>query len=180
MKSLVGKFLIANSTLFDENFQRSVTLIVDHDDQGAIGLVINQPTSGTLQELIGTAVEVPREIAMFRGGPVRKDMIAVLHREPKSETGSKKVASGIYWGSSLALISELIESNREFNVYSGYAGWSPGQLEDEITNKSWIISQAAEKMIFNNNSLETWRTCLRLKGGMYGYFADKVKDPLLN
>ena len=180
MKSLVGSFLIANSTLFDENFQRTVTLIVDHDEQGAIGLVINQRSAGTLQELIGTGVQIPREVPMYKGGPVRRDMIAVLHKDPESNTGSKQVSDGIYWGSSLALISELIESNRDFNVYSGYAGWSPGQLEDEIANKSWIISKASSSMIFTVNTIDVWRKCLKIKGGIYKYFADKVKDPLLN
>ena len=62
----------------------TVTLIVDHDDQGAIGLVINQRSAGTLQELIGTGVQIPREVPMYKGGPVRRDMIAVLHKDPES------------------------------------------------------------------------------------------------
>lgn len=179
-ESLAGHFLIANSALKDSNFDRSVVLVVEHDDEGAFGLIVNRPLSTTLDEAVEGLDDRASLTRLFEGGPVRKDTLFVLHRNGSAEERGEEVLPEVYLGGSRTLLEVLVDENELFHVYAGYAGWGAGQLESELKAKSWVTVPAGQELIFHRFPEKVWREALNYKGGIYSYFARTVRDPFLN
>ncbi len=182
-KSLKSYFLVANTTLRKSYFSDSVILIVEHNELGALGLVLNRinPKKEVLHQFTGSMnKQRVQNIPLYEGGPVDQRSIFIIHSDPTIKTSSKEVLPGIFLGSSLNLFQDLLKVACSFNVYQGYAGWSAGQLEQEVQSKSWIVLPASIDIIFNSEPDMVWKEVLRVHGGLYSYFAEKVHDPILN
>ena len=179
-KSLKGHFLISNYTVQDPNFNQTVILIIDHDEAGAFGLVLNRNEDISLYEAVEGMPESAGNVILFEGGPVRPDALFVIHSDSLANDPGEEILPGIFLGSSELLLLDLLECPYPFHVYHGYSGWSPGQLEDEINSKTWVVLPANEDMIFHENPEEIWRNALSYKGGLHAYFARNVADPSLN
>ncbi len=153
--NLTSHFLIAMPAMQDPNFSRTLTFVCEHNERGALGIVVNRPIDATLDALF-RQVEIPLaagELArqpVFYGGPVQMEHGFVLHRPvggwkstlPVGEVGlttSKDILEAMARG----------EGPREQLVALGYAGWAPGQLEEEIANNGWLTVQADLDVIFN-------------------------------
>jgi putative transcriptional regulator len=166
---LRGKLLVASSALLDGHFNRSVIFIVDHDDRGSLGLVLNHPLPS----------DNYRRHPLFRGGPVDPDHRSILHSSPALTTGTE-ITDGIYFESSDDLLIELATLQQPFRRYAGYAGWATGQLEYEIRTNSWFLLEASVETVFHDAGIDLWRKCLIEKGGLYRYFARTQKSIMLN
>ena len=162
MNSLQGHFLIAPKIVADENFNRSVVLIIQHDHTGAIGLITNRPTTSELDDLweVMTGSSFSGEGVLHVGGPV-DGPVMVLHT--RAEYSEQQILSGIYVSSQKSNLVKLISKQAvPYRVFSGYAGWQQGQLEHEIQSGGWLITPATVEDVFSPGE-DIWKDmCERL------------------
>lgn len=181
-ESLKGHFLISSSALTDPNFSKTVVLVLEHDEQGAFGLVVNRREDVGLFDVLEE--ELPHsqtDIPLFSGGPVEPQVLFFLHDNSQLvEFPQQEIIEKVYWGNSKDLLLHLLNGANPFHVFHGYSGWAAGQLEAEILQKSWIITPAKKEIIFNQNPDTMWRAALEKEGGIFAYFAETVNDPKLN
>lgn len=146
MPSLQGSYLVAPPRLHDDNFFRAVVLLIEHDEEGAIGVILNRPTSDSVDEVMrlleaddeqGMAFEGTTSEFIYYGGPVPGPLV-VLHTTV--EYSEKQVLPGIHFSSQKNNLQKVIARDESpYRVYSGYAGWSPGQLEQELERGGWFV-----------------------------------------
>jgi putative transcriptional regulator len=149
--TMEGKFLIASPYLQDPNFKRSVVFIVKHDDEEALGFIINYPSKLRLPDLLELAEETETlvDCLVYRGGPVNGPLMA-LH-EIRLDTEDQEIA-GLAVSVDKQLIIELVTSREHrLRVFFGYAGWGPGQLEAELEEGGWLVTTATRDRIFADN-----------------------------
>jgi putative transcriptional regulator len=160
--SLKGHLLLDGGKLGGSAFFRSVVLICQHDSNGAFGLVLTQPSDRRLEDIL--PLELPPHLGgltVFHGGPVQPNAFSFLHFHPQKPTGN--VLEHLSLGhepESLGLVgSEWTEDQRLF-AFAGYAGWSPGQLDDEMRRDSWLHQPATPGMFADLDPSVLWRRLL--------------------
>ncbi|MCE9500910.1 MAG: YqgE/AlgH family protein, partial [Leptospira sp.] len=117
---------------------------------------------------------------MYWGGPVDQSFISILHDNDELSSPGLEIIPGVYLSRSFELLLKLIESNSKFHIFHGYSGWGSLQLESEFERKSWVSHDANPDIIFHPEPEIVWKEALRDKGGIYKYFAEHIKDPMLN
>lgn len=158
--SLEGQFLVASRELLDPNFARSVVLLVQHTEEGAMGLVINRPTKTTLAEAWKQVSEAPCPTngLIYLGGPCRGPLMA-LHAD--SGEGEIEVVSGLHFSADPDKIESLIGKGEELSrFFIGFAGWGPGQLEAEMGQDSWLLVPATPEYVFDAPH-DVWHKIIR-------------------
>jgi putative transcriptional regulator len=177
-----GVLLIADPFLKDPNFMRTVVFLTEHRDDGTIGFVLNRKYENTLDELL-PEVE-GHKLPVYYGGPVQMNTIHFLHRYPKEIEGGVEVSKGIYWGGDFDAVVDLINSGKadpeRIRFYIGYSGWSSGQLDTEMAEKTWLTVEAEKNLVFHPNAEEIWRDSLKHMGGEYEMMINFPIDPQLN
>lgn len=183
MKSLQGQFLIASPHLADTNFYKSVVLMIKHDDEGAFGLILNRPTDKTVTDLwkVMNEEDVDCPLPIFFGGPVPGPPVA-LHR--LKDAAEAEVLPGIYFAAHNDELRRLVlQKKKPFRVFTGYAGWASGQLEEELTAGGWLTCKATKKQVFADSS-DLWEQVTRTIGESILTKSIKLKhvpsDPSLN
>ncbi len=169
--NLTNHFLIAMPSLEDGNFSRSVTYICEHDENGALGITINRPSQITLEEILSqlqltpVTAETSRQI-ILNGGPVQIDRGFILHRPIGEWTSSLKVTDNIAVTTSQDIMHAIAnnEGPQDSLIALGYAGWSPGQLEFEMSENTWLSCPATEEIIFNTPIEKRWTAAAMLLG----------------
>jgi putative transcriptional regulator len=178
--SLKGQLLIAAPALVDPNFRRTVVLVGEHTEDGALGLVLNRPSETTVLEALPeltALVDGPAQV--YVGGPVQPSAIVVLADFEEPERAGSLVLDTI--GFLPAEVEPLeIGELRQARVFAGYAGWGPGQLDGELEEESWILEPALPEDIFTPEPDDLWSDVLRRKGGPYGVLALMPPDPSMN
>ncbi len=181
MDSIRGQLLIAGPLLGDPNFWRTVVLIVEHNDDGALGLVLNRPSETTVGEAVPQLAElVDPDDDVLVGGPVQQSGVIVL-AEFEDPTEAALIAFddvGIL-GTAPALV-EQAPGVRTARAFAGHAGWGPGQLEGEVERGDWILEPAQHSDAFTPEPSELWPSVLTRKGGSYALIARMPADPSLN
>ena len=153
-----GQFLVAGRGLLDPNFFKTVILLVSHDDDGALGIIINRPTEVKLAQMIeDLAGEGERPETVWVGGPVAHWQLMLLFKSELQLEDAESVLDGVYFSGSRVVLEELLEGDMEFRVYAGYAGWSPGQLEYEIARGGWHILPGDPEMVFDRDAESLWK-----------------------
>ncbi len=150
MESLRSKLLIASPKLPDDNFFRSVVFMIQHDDEGALGVILNRPTDFRLREVWHaiTSTLSPTDSPIYRGGPVENQLIAIHDQEACAED---EVMSGVYLSTQKSSLELLLAApNKNMRIFFGYAGWSSYQLESELSTGSWLVANAKPDHIFGN------------------------------
>ena len=176
-----GKVLISEPLLDDFFFKRSVVLLIDHNSEGSMGFVINNPFESKITELIPDFPDFDANISV--GGPVSTDMIQFIHTLGNMLPDSIEVIPGLYWGGSFELLKTLISLGKvrknEVLFFLGYSGWSPNQLEEEIDIDSWLISELSvnDIMAYKEN---IWRTSLNGFGEKEKAWSNFPEDHNLN
>lgn len=169
---LGGKLLIATPMIGDPRFDRSVILMCDHSDEHAMGIIINKPVSGLrLPELfdqlgIETDTTAP-DRAVLLGGPVERDRGFVLHSNDFAADGSTlPVSAGIGLTATKDILEAIASDHppRRSILALGYAGWGPGQLEDELTANAWLVADPDEALIFSDTNDDKWEKALAIIG----------------
>jgi putative transcriptional regulator len=179
---LKGRLLVATPNLGDPNFERTVVLILEHGDEGALGVVLNRPSeldvADPLPEWARAAADPP---VVFIGGPVAPSAAVCLARvAPGGAAGWEPVLGPV---GTLDLDSdpdEAIPRLHEIRVFAGYAGWGPGQLEGEIAAGGWFVVDADAGDPLSPAPQELWSAVLRRQRGTLALFAAYPADPTLN
>lgn len=160
---LTGQLLVATAEMGDPRFAETVVYMVEHDENGAMGLVINRPLAkGPIADLLrGLGVEsraARGEIVIHYGGPVEPEKALVLHSDDYAGRGTTVVGGGIAVTADTEIVRALAEEKgpRQSLFIFGYAGWAPGQLESEIRANAWFTIPAEKKLIFDDDPETKW------------------------
>jgi len=159
MESLEGQLLLASPQLLDPNFVRTVVLLVEHNDMGALGLVINRPTGKTIQELwkqVGEAACASQE-PVHLGGPVSGPLMAIHTVDGLAEM---EIAEGVFFSAKKQNLDELVRRDNRFKVFVGHSGWGPGQLESEIEQGAWRAVPAKLEDVFDASD-DLWQRLMQ-------------------
>jgi putative transcriptional regulator len=157
-----GVFLYAAPSLGDPNFAETVVLLVKHGPEGAMGLIINRPTEDRAAEAL-PGVRLP-ELRLYRGGPVQPEAMLALMRGRQPEK-AERVLEGVFMSGRREDLEAAARGGRALErvrLYSGYAGWSAGQLEKEIRLGGWVIGPADAAAIFSPEPTTLWRKVYQL------------------
>jgi len=178
--SLRGKLLIASPALEDPNFDRTVVLITEHGEEGAMGIVLNRPSESEVAAVIPELEAIAGEEPIFVGGPVQPEALVVLGEFSDPGAAAWIVVAGVGLVSAQTDLEELPESVRRGRVYAGFSGWGPGQLEDEIEEEAWIVEAPMPAELFPEDPDTLWSDVLDRMGGEYAIVARMPEDPSLN
>ena len=179
-----GRILISSPFIMDYNFSRSVILIVQHSNEGSMGIIINKNFKYdiTLNDIFPNSV-AKAKIPLFRGGPIEKDSLFYVHKLG-FVNGALPLGNGVYINGDLSDIIDYINSDNykenTIKFFCGYAGWKTEQLEKEINENSWIVSTCNDDLLFFDDLKDIWNTSLNLLGGKYSIWAKYPKFPILN
>ena len=180
MQSLKGQLLVAGPVLVDANFRRTVVLVGEHTEEGALGVVLNRASEATVEEAVPELSALADDLGNLHvGGPVQPSAIVVLADFVEPERSSALVLESVGFLPAEAEPEELGEL-RQARVFAGYAGWGPGQLEDELEDGSWIVEPALVEDVFTADPDELWSDVLRRKGGPFQVLALMPPDPTAN
>jgi putative transcriptional regulator len=180
VESLRGQLLVAGPALFDPNFRRTVILVGEHGDQGAMGVVLNRPSPFPVDEAVPPLGGLAGSDGLvYVGGPVQPDAVVVLAELDQPDEAAALVFGTVGFLPGDVDADGLVELGRA-RVFAGYAGWAPGQLESELEESSWIIEAAEADDVFTDEPAELWSQILRRKGGVFEVLALMPDDPRLN
>jgi putative transcriptional regulator len=175
MSSLSGHFLVASQHLLDPNFVRSVVLLVQHNKDGALGVVINRPIGKNVQDLwreVGGGPCTNTE-PVYLGGPVPGPLMSVHREESLSEI---QILPGLFFSASKANLDALVtHSQQSIKIFIGHSGWGPGQLDQEMEEGAWLTMPAITDYVFLD-STELWQTVSRLIGRSMMQSMLNIKD----
>jgi putative transcriptional regulator len=180
-ESLRGQLLIASPALFDPNFRRSVLIVTEHTDEGAMGIVLNRPTEAAVADAVPPLEEIVEPGAcVYVGGPVQPAAVVVLAEFGDVDEAAALVVEDVGFVRADVEPGALPASTRRARVFAGYAGWGEGQLEEELEQESWILEPALPEDVFADEAADLWSSVLRRKGGQYAVVALMPPDPSLN
>jgi len=168
--TLRGHFLIALPSLQDGFFAHTVTYVCEHNDEGAMGLVINQPIDLSWHQLLRHVDLEPGELvpdrAVFRGGPVQPEHGFVLHTADEHWTATRELCDHLALTTSRDILEAIAKGRgpRQVLIALGYAGWGPGQLEHELAENAWLAVPADESVLFELPPQRRWDAATRLMG----------------
>ena len=176
-----GKILISEPFMLDPQFRRSVVLLVEHAEQGSVGFVLNQETQVTIPDIIPGFPMFDARI--YIGGPVQTDTLHFIHKIPTLIEGGVEIEEGIYWGGDFEQLKSIIDlggvGTNQIKFFLGYSGWSPGQLDAEIAENSWLVAESDIQLIMNGDK-DLWLESVKNAGGHYKTWKNFPKDPKLN
>jgi putative transcriptional regulator len=181
--STAGKLLVASPDLVDPNFERSVIYVIDHDEGGAIGVILNRPAATDVREVLPalTAASAQPPV-VFVGGPVsQQGIICMARARPGAQLDGFHPISGTL--GRLDLESHLEGADPgvdELRLFAGYAGWGPGQLDGELIIDSWFIADVHPDDPLDRDPDTLWQRVLRRQGGRLARFAHAPTEPDLN
>lgn len=176
-----GRIIISEPFLPGNYFSRSTVLLVDYSPGGAVGFILNKPYETHINELISVFPDYIPEV--FVGGPVSNDNLFYIHTLGDMVRGSIKVKDELYWGGDFEELKSAIITRRakpdQVKFFIGYSGWSPGQLDDEIAENSWLVTEADIKQIMKSNQ-NFWLESVKNAGGHYKTWRNFPEDPNSN
>ena len=170
MTSLAPALLLSMSHLVDDNFRKAVVLLCKHTHEGAFGLVVNRPlvTTGRVVVSVDPLMSTEQELQVWLGGPVETERSCMLvggNPDEDSFTGMR-IGEGLYLSTSPDLLRRLLEPNPppSARLMVGYSGWGPGQLETELQESAWLISDVDRELIFDVEPERMWERAMRRIG----------------
>jgi putative transcriptional regulator len=189
VSSLTGRLLVASPALADPNFERAVVLLLDHDDEGTLGVVLNRPTEVN----VGDVLEPWAQLAgapqvVFQGGPVSLDSalgLAVVPGEARGADSGEPLGWRRVFGAiglvDLEAPPELLAAELgSLRIFAGYAGWRPGQLEEELGEGAWYVVESEPGDVSAPAPERLWRSVLRRQRNELAMVATYPDDPSLN
>jgi putative transcriptional regulator len=180
LKLTKGMLLVAEPFMKDEHFERSVILVCIHDTDGTTGLILNKPSGLFVKDVL--LLHSKEQFSW--GGPMERDNLFFLHNRPDLIQGGTEVIENLYMNGNYEQLAYAIEheqiQSHEIRFFLGYAGWAPGQIRSEYTQKSWIVADANQELVMNTPAPHLWAKVLKAKGGNYKSLANYPSDPRNN
>ena len=179
-----GSLLLSEPFMLDSNFERSVILLCEHDIQnGTMGLVLNNRSALLLSDVIQEVHN--QQFPLYIGGPVNMEALFFIHNAPEKVEGGDQLTDNIYFGGdfqqALFLIEDKLLQPEDIKFFVGYAGWSPGQLEEEIAQNSWAVhNKFPPDLLLLQDGDDLWKQALISLGPKYAHVANFPKSPDLN
>lgn len=183
IKPKKGDLLIAEPTILgDISFNRSIILLADHNEDGSIGFILNKPLEYTINDLV-PEIEAPFKV--YNGGPVEQDNLYFIHRVPELIPNSLEISLGVYWGGDFNNVAELIANNKiketDIRFFLGYSGWDVNQLENELKNNSWLVTENIYKKDIIAKDYESfWKEKMLEFGEEYSIWSNAPENPNYN
>jgi len=180
--SLKGKLLVASPAIQDPDFRRTVVLIAAHAEEGAMGVVLNREAGVAVIDAVpDLSVFADPDESVWVGGPVAADGVVVLAEWDEPAEAAAVVLGDIgFLPADLTDFERLSGHTRRARVYAGHAGWGPGQLEAEMEEDSWIVTEPDREDVFTDEPDGLWAEVLRRLGREYALVATMPEDPSLN
>ena len=176
-----GRILISEPLLNDSYFKRSVVLLTEHSENGAVGFVLNKPIDIPITDVISDFPSF--DTTLYVGGPVGKDTVHYIHTLGELIPNSVHVKDNIYWGGDFEQIKEYIREGliqpSQIRFFLGYSGWSPRQLEGEIESNAWLVTELAGAKIMKPDE-KMWEKVLQSLGRHYKSWTNCPENPTLN
>lgn len=185
--SLRGKYLIAARHLRDANFYKTVVLMIEHGPDGAMGLVVNRPSSITVAHALSEHFHLPEtDDLVYIGGPVEPSSLFVLHNASELDQNERAIGPGLFVGGSEDVFEKVVRSatggnpDLQFRIFSGCAGWGAEQLEGELSRGDWHVVSAESTPLFCADPYEFWECLLGKIQELQGIFPRCLNDPEQN
>lgn len=179
-----GSLLLSEPFMLDPNFQRSVVLLCEHNEEnGSIGLVLNQPSSILISDVM---LELPdASFRLFIGGPVGQNSVQFIHRCHDRLNSGIQLHDDLYWGGNFESLKLLLKEQAigkdEIKFFLGYSGWNASQLSDELKANTWMVGNSyANDMLFNDDQEALWREAVISLGPRYAHVAGFPQNPTWN
>ena len=184
-KPLRGRYLVAGRDLKDPNFFRSVVLVVEHNDTGSMGLVLNRPTELEVRQALAGHFELPEaDDPVYFGGPVEPQALFLLHDAAGQAGDETPVLPGLFVGANADVFEKIVTTaaatGARYKVFSGCAGWGPGQLEGELARGDWFIADADPEAVFRVDPYAYWEQVRAEIANRRSAFPRTDGDPRLN
>lgn len=175
-ETLAGSLLLAHPSMRDPNFRRSVVLMSAHNPEGAMGVVLNRPMGKRLGELSGDFALGPlASVPLYTGGPVQTEQLVLAAWQVRDD--GFRLHFGVEPDKAISLLSE---EGTHVRGFLGYSGWSAGQLEKEMKQRTWIVADVPEDLLSHTQDDSLWRTVLGREGAEWRLLADEPEDPEAN
>lgn len=177
-----GRLLVSEPFLPDPNFERTVVLLCEHNEEGSFGFVLNKPSILKVNEVMEDISLLDNLV--YVGGPVQQDTLHFIHRNAILEN-AVEIVDHVYWGGSFENLMLLCETHqiaaKDIRFFLGYSGWGPGQLDSELDEDSWIVCDyVTEQLLFDTGPEKMWRKALENLGGRFSVYSNYPVDPRLN
>ncbi len=177
-----GRVLIAEPFLPGSYFSRSVILLVSHSPKGSVGFILNKEIDFEIQDVFPDFPDFPASV--FLGGPVSTDSIYYLHKLGKQLPGSINVMGNLFWGGDFDVLKSQISAGvvqpSDIHFFLGYSGWEAGQLEAELKEDSWLVTDVDEETIMREFSDDSWANFVKKAGNQYSIWEHFPENPSLN
>lgn len=178
--SYKGKILISNPSNFADMFSRSVVLIIDHDHNGAFGLILNRKNDKISKKLLNIGFDID----IYEGGPVANDAIFFVVKSKNHPADAKAINDNFYLSENVeSIISDIMDGEikiEDVKVFSGYSGWGPLQLESEMYNKLWTLTDIFDLDFTAPSDHLLWKKLMENVGGKNLIFANAPENISLN
>ncbi len=164
--SVAPALLLSMPQLTDPNFKQSVVLLCQHSPEGAWGLVLNRPTTRSATMMGDEGKPAGNGLEVWLGGPVELECGCLLLGDMPEEGEAMRVCNGVFLSGSQSLLQRFLEAppSGPVRLLMGYAGWGPGQLEQELRQSAWLISEVDLDIVFNTDPSAMWETAIRRLG----------------
>jgi putative transcriptional regulator len=178
-----GKILIAEPSIIgDISFNRSIILLVEHGNNGSIGFILNKPMNLNISDLIP---EIESNFKIYNGGPVQQDNLYFIHKISDLIPESIMISAGLYWSGNFEYVLKLIKkgeiNKNDIRFFLGYSGWDSNQLNNELNNNTWILSENSHnKNIITAVDEVFWKNKMLDLGGEYSLWSNAPEHPSHN
>ena len=177
-----GRVLISEPFLYDPFFKRTVVFLVEFDEEGALGFILNKPLKVLIHDIVEEFPYFQADVHF--GGPVAEESLFYLHTIGEKLEGSKEVMPGLWWGSDFDQLKSMINTRQitpnDVRFFVGYSGWGEEQLATELEEQSWIVAETDAKQVMTGADEEFWAEKLKSMGSKFAIIANFPEDPSLN
>ncbi len=183
ISAAAGRLLISEPFMMDPNFKRSVILLTEYTVDGAVGFVLNHKSEYLLGDILPDTSY--SEMPVYVGGPVGENTLHFIHCVPEKIDGGIEISPGVFWGGDFEIVKQLISTYQvnesEIKFFTGYSGWTPRQLDDELNENVWMVTDKfALENLFTNSEKNLWKQTVINLGQRYAHIANFPENPELN